>query len=108
MMCYVTKATPIHFINSKCDIKFNQSHRVYITPLVINTLGADTHTYSDIADKSNQENTTGHRCAWFKINGNTLKSMCAYINSYTVFNSKDFRSVVASSSSLNFTFLLGT
>ena len=28
----VTKDTPIHFIDSKCHIKFNQSHRIYITP----------------------------------------------------------------------------
>ena len=27
MTCSVTKATPIHFINRKCDIKFNKSHR---------------------------------------------------------------------------------
>ena len=29
MTCW---ATPIKFIDSKCDTKFNPSHRVYITP----------------------------------------------------------------------------
>ena len=31
----VTKTIPIHFIDGKCDIKFNQSHRVYITPYIM-------------------------------------------------------------------------
>ena len=28
----VTKATLIHFVDIKCDLKFSQSHRVIVTP----------------------------------------------------------------------------
>lgn len=62
----VTKANPIHFIDGKCfnykELKGKSpktsltNHIVsishYITSLVINDLGVDKHTYTDIADKS--------------------------------------------------------
>ena len=48
MMSSVTKATPIHFIESNCHShinRFNQSH--YVTSLVINALGNRyTHTHA--------------------------------------------------------------
>ena len=56
MMFCVTKAMPIHFIDSKCHIK-QKSHKTsltnhmwsishHITPLVINGYGADTQTHT--------------------------------------------------------------
>ena len=51
MMCCVTKTISIHFVSGKCHRKgkalniFNQSHRVYITLLVLIPLRVDTHTH---------------------------------------------------------------
>ena len=61
----ITKATSIHFINGKCDIKFNQSHRVYIYhTLVISSLGdGHTHAHTQI-HKHRQKNQA---CIWFSI-----------------------------------------
>ena len=66
-MYSITKATPINFINSKCNIKFNHSHRVYIIlyhVLVINALGERhahvcTHTRTHI---HTQTHTLAHTC----------------------------------------------
>ena len=72
---------PIHFIDGKCikRIKswemlqnlFNQSHTVYITPLVINTLRGghtDTHTYQCV----NQSN--------FKKSGMRGLQVCTHLD----------------------------
>ena len=61
MMCSVTKVTPIHFIDGKCNIKqlkskksqktslFNHTRSMshHIMPLVINAIGGG-HTYTHI------------------------------------------------------------
>ena len=58
MMCYVNKATPIHFIDDRChkkQLKAEKSHKTCLTnhtqstshhimPLVINVLGVNTQT----------------------------------------------------------------
>ena len=51
IMCYVTNATSINFINGKCYINFNQSHRSrshHIIPLFITALAiGGGHTDTD-------------------------------------------------------------
>ena len=73
MMCSVTKATPLHFINGKChikQIKTRKSHitcltnhiwfiQHHITSLISNALGADTQTYL-CRNKSNFKKPGAH------------------------------------------------
>ena len=68
MICCVTKATPIHFINHKCHIKQLKSRKSdktclsnrtqsishHITPLFLNALRADTHTHTHTHWPANQ------------------------------------------------------
>ena len=65
-MSCVTKAMPIHFINVRCHIKqpkSKKSHKTCLTnhtlsishhimPLVINSLGANTHTYQCVSQSN--------------------------------------------------------
>ena len=50
MTCFNSKAMPTNDNNyschKSCSTCFNQSYGVYIIPLVINSFGADTHTYT--------------------------------------------------------------
>ena len=55
-MCCVKMATPIHFIDGSCHMKCltdrTRSMSHHILPLVINGLGADTHTHTDAWTKA--------------------------------------------------------
>ena len=62
-MCCVKMATPIHFIDGSCHMKCltdcTRSMSHHILPLVINGLGADTHTYGCV-NQSNFKNPGTH------------------------------------------------
>ena len=45
------RAMPTNNTNYNCHVE--QSHGVYITPLVINGLGMGTQTHTDVVNKSN-------------------------------------------------------
>ena len=102
-MCCVTKATPIHFTDGKCHIKQLKSgkSRTYLTnhtlsishhvmPLVINSLGADTHTHmhtcrcAQIKAISRNQVRTGLWLAhaWFK---NNCMRCCAFPSDESLF-----------------------
>ena len=99
MMCCVTKAIPIHFIDDKCHIKQLKSRKVvnlftnhtrsisqYFMPLVINALGGGytcTHTHARTKVISRNQVCTGLQpaCAWFKIISLCI-NVCIHIRRY--------------------------
>ena len=102
MMCCVTKATLIDFIDNKCHIKQLKSRKNYktcltnhtrsishhITPLVINALGGGhtcmhTNAQTKVISRNQERTSLQPACLWFKNHFSTYKiNVCMYIHRY--------------------------
>ena len=93
----VIKVMAIHFIDSKHHImklrncsRFNLSHRVYITPLVINDLGqTHTHAQTDASISINNNFNKPNTCqlcksfTWYKLCTKTMKTEITHAKFHT-------------------------